>query len=222
MVYSWDEGWHKLDAEALTRVQLTKAGAPSLKVMLTRFDEAAYRPYVDMFAVNADAFQRPGWPAEIVRPYGLYLSCMSQGKCANGAPVARTGTPLHLVGAAPDLRAEPHIFAKLGARFGLYFNSTQMLTTAWTDQSNEGGWGDGTLLYPGNPGTHGYTGNPGPVASLRLKYMRRGLLDLELIKAARAKGATITVSGLVDAFNWPKNGEYEAARLQALTALDTP
>jgi hypothetical protein len=218
MVYAWDEGWRTLDNETRTRVELIKTHAPSLKVLVTRFDEAMFRQFVDVFVPNADAFRQPGWPSETVKPYGLYLSCMSQGKCVNGTAVNRTGTPLYLVGAATELRAVPHIFDVLEAGMGLYFNSTQKLTTAWTDQLNEGGFGDGTLLYPGTVGSRGVT-QAGPIGSLRLKYHRRGLLDLEIIKAARARGADIRVSGLTGSFSWPKGGEYEEARRRALIGL---
>jgi hypothetical protein len=104
-------------------------------------------------------------------------------------------------------RAFPWVLAKLNVPRGLYFNTTQRLPTAWEagGQYNEGGNGDGTLLYPGTDGN--------PWASLRLKRLYRGLQDVWYL----GKGAANPVT---DARVWPKDeAAYEAERKRAWDRL---
>ena len=62
----------------------------------------------------------------------------------------------------------------------LYYQIDLDFPTAFNSQRSLGGYGDGTLMYPGLPSASG--GNPGiggadgiPLPSYRLKMMREGL-----------------------------------------------
>jgi hypothetical protein len=57
----------------------------------------------------------------------------------------------------------------------------------WRDPRAFAGNGDGTLLYPGLPGRWGGK-RPFPVESIRLKVIRDGLEDLEMLRLADAAG----------------------------------
>jgi hypothetical protein len=57
----------------------------------------------------------------------------------------------------------------------------------WSDPRAFAGNGDGTLLYPGLPERLGGT-RPFPVESIRLKVIRDGLEDLEMLRLAEARG----------------------------------
>ncbi|HET9597315.1 MAG TPA: sugar-binding protein [Anaeromyxobacteraceae bacterium] len=67
----------------------------------------------------------------------------------------------------------------------LYYDTTRMLPTAFSDQSGFGGTGDGNLLYPGTAAQIGGTTGI-PVASLRLKLIRDGMEDYEYLKLVGA------------------------------------
>src|SRR5205814_7896009 len=57
----------------------------------------------------------------------------------------------------------------------------------WTSQYNFGGNGDGTLFYPGTPAKIGGSTEI-PVESLRLKQIRDGMEDYELLAMAAKLG----------------------------------
>jgi hypothetical protein len=100
----------------------------------------------------------------------------------------------------------------------------------WDDQWAFGGNGDGTLLYPGRPDRIGGTTHV-PVASIRLKQIRDGLEEHELLRllaargpagAARARAIARSVAPRIDRFS-RSTAEWVAARealLDALAAVD--
>ncbi len=202
--YAWDEGEGVVDNLALARAQLLKP--TGLKVMETRNVTATFAPFVDWFCPVVSAVQ-PGWNIGCA-----YVSCMSNGNCTNKADASQvgsaTGDPMFVLDApGVHARAFPWVLARLGAPRGLYFNSTQRLSTAWAagGQYNEGGNGDGTTVYPGTDG------NPWP--SLRLKRLQRGLQDLWYLQRG---GTNLVTSSRV----WPKDESlYEAERLRVWEAL---
>jgi hypothetical protein len=63
----------------------------------------------------------------------------------------------------------------------LYYDIDYSLSTAWNSVYAFGGNGDGTLVYPGTPSVIGGTTNI-PVASIRLKMIRKGFEDYEYMK----------------------------------------
>jgi Domain of unknown function (DUF4091) len=63
----------------------------------------------------------------------------------------------------------------------LYYETGGKLQTAWTDQFDFGGNGDGTLFYPGTPDRIGGT-QPIPIEAIRLKLIRDGYEDYEYLK----------------------------------------
>ncbi len=206
--YAWDEGEGVVDDLALARAQLLKP--TGLKVMETRNVTDPFKPYIDWFFPVVSAVQPAWYHGGFLG--GAYVSCMSQGNCqpkASADQVASaTGDPMMVLDApAVHPRAFGWVLARLGAPRGLYFNTTQKLTSAWAPggQYSEGGNGDGTLLYPGTDGL--------PWPSLRLKRIQRGLQDLWYLQRG---GTNPVTSSRV----WPKDESlYEAERLRVWEAL---
>jgi hypothetical protein len=94
---------------------------------------------------------------------------------------------------------------RLGAAVGLYYNATERLTTAWTDQSFAGGNGDGTLIYPDRV-------EPRPNSSIRLKMLRQGSYDVEYLRWARKAGIE-AATPVVDQNHWSQNwADYQKIR----------
>lgn len=101
----------------------------------------------------------------------------------------------------------------------LYHNVSLALRTAWKDQYRWGGNGDGTLFYPGAP--KGFRGSPAiggehdiPIESMRLKRIRDGREDYELMRAASrsgANGADKVEAALRDALGGRDSAMYSAA-----------
>jgi hypothetical protein len=94
--------------------------------------------------------------------------------------------------------------------------------------------GDGVLLYPGEEKVHPQEdrGIPGPVATVQLANLRRGLQDHQYLTLARQRGLTALVDRVLGAVvprvfsdagetvGFAETGdEYEAARLELATAL---
>lgn len=210
--YAWDEGEGNasLTAQALARAQLIKQNAPGLQVMTTRQEDVNFVPFVDIFYPVMDWFKQPGKVQNYTKPYGLYTSCMANGNCSNQTSAVTvqspSGAPMMVVDASPvHWRAFPVVGYSMGASALLYYDGTKKITTALTPGGlyNEGGNGDGTLVYPCGA-------NACP--SLRLKYLRRGLQDIEWIRLARTKGMALPVI-VQDTLHWSKNeSDYDAIK----------
>lgn len=203
--YAWDEGYPQDKAAILTRVKLIRENAPSLKIMITYIYDSDLAKYVDSFCPVLDWFDQAGWPSKASYPsYGLYTSCMANGNCQNKTSESQvasaSGTPMMVLD-SPRIhqRAFPVMVKALGGSYALYFKADQMLASAFTNQYSEGGNGDGTLLYPGVSG---------PLASLRLKYIRKGINDCAFMSGS-------TASPITSPFQWSKDpAHYDAIRAQ--------
>jgi hypothetical protein len=73
----------------------------------------------------------------------------------------------------------------------LYYETTNAYYAGnpWTDQYDFGGTGDGNLFYPGTPARIGGQTDI-PIESLRMKGIRDGMEDYELLALAKSLGAT--------------------------------
>lgn len=120
-----------------------------------------------------------------------YQSCISHG-CGNGCDTSRgvgyTGWPSYVIDAAAiQARAMEWFTFQSDIQGELYFQTTFDLETAWTDQCDFSGSGDGTLFYPGTParvGGHDHI----PIVSMRMKMIREGLEDYEYLATLEALG----------------------------------
>lgn len=209
-IYYWDEQEGIADNAAFLRLG---------ELVGTRLVPWATRNITDQFRNAGSHFcpvvmrvaEHPEW-ISTDRVWCAYQSCMSQGNCQNKTDLAQvappTGDVMMVIDApAAHARAYASVLHKLGVSRGLYYAATVKLPTAWQANGlyNEGGQGDGTLLYPGTDG------NPWP--SLRLKRLHRGLQDVYYwqhggvnpVRGARAFPLT--------------EGDYEVARISAWEAM---
>ena len=125
----------------------------------------------------------------------LYTSCESYG--CTGAPInsrLSVGWPGYAIDEpASEARATGWLAFEYGISGELYYQTASRLPSAWTDQYQEGGNGDGTLFYPGTP--NGAGGGPAigghhdiPIESIRLKRIRDGREDYEYLRILAARG----------------------------------
>ncbi len=128
-----------------------------------------------------DAFLAQGSEKEL----WMYQSCMSHG-CGDGCvPTSNdyfTGWPSYMIDcSAVQNRAMQWLCFNFDLAGELYFETTYLLPTAWEDQCDFSGNGDGTLFYPGTPDRIGGSSHI-PVESVRLKLIREGMEDFEYLK----------------------------------------
>ncbi|HEY4885988.1 MAG TPA: DUF4091 domain-containing protein, partial [Myxococcales bacterium] len=133
--------------------------------------------------------QRSRFPANI----WWYQSCMSHG-CSGVGPIldgtGETGWPTYAIDAdATRHRAMEWLSFTYDVQGELYFDVTfaYFVGDPWVNQTAFGGTGDGTLFYPGTPARIGGKTEV-PVESLRLKGIRDGMEDYELLNLAKALG----------------------------------
>jgi hypothetical protein len=117
----------------------------------------------------------------------------------------------------------------------LYYNTTLSLDTAWRDQYRFGANGDGTLFYPGSPSGQGSAPAIGgqhdiPIESIRLKRIRDGREDYELMNALSERGQGGEARAIVADLVGPRDtatfntdvlaSEVDAMRCSLLQRLD--
>jgi MYXO-CTERM domain-containing protein len=163
------------------------------------------------------------------REVWLYQGCVSHGTCGDYGAMDSTGTGWpSLVIDAESVRAlalEWLAFTN-EASGELYYATTLAYDghDAWTDQYLYGGHGDGTLLYPGTPARIGGSTDI-PVASLRLKMIREGHQDYELLKLLADAGDPMLASSLATglfptAWSVPSPAAITAARQQIAARIE--
>jgi hypothetical protein len=192
-LYTLDEPRPDQLAELARRARLAReAGIP---VFATTLPSPALDGLVDEFAPNLALV--PDGPERPAQVRWSYASCMSHGcgELPPSGPQRRAmmtefrGWPGYAIDRpGTAARAVPLLGVRRGLAGELYYDMIQAWTgDPWKDVRAFAGNGDGTLLYPGLPGSLGGT-RPFPVESIRLKIIRDALEDVELFAAARAAG----------------------------------
>ena len=207
--YTGDEPPYGISyADIATRAKVVREGAPDLRTLVTTTLAAADQngvtddidtlvPVVNFIDGVTAPFlgdQRSlydGWLQNPTKRLWLYQSCMSHG-CGYGSNAAGNvngaGWPSYMVDASSARNRAMQWTAYLeGATGELYYETANMLPTAWTNQYSFNGNGDGTLFYPGTPGKIGGKTDV-PVPSMRLKYLRMGMQDYEWLKLVSDAG----------------------------------
>jgi hypothetical protein len=119
----------------------------------------------------------------------LYTSCESHSCSGDpGNDPYWRGWPSYVIDQpASEHRAMGFVSYEYGASGELYFAVDHDLDTAWRNQYDFGGNGDGTLFYPGTPrrigGQHDI-----PIDSIRLKRIRDGREDYEYLHILDRRG----------------------------------
>ena len=123
----------------------------------------------------------------------FYTSCSSYD-CSDAEGPESEGYPGYAIDQpASQARAIGWLAYIYGLEGELYWDTVNSLNTAWSNQYDYGANGDGNLFYPGSVdgtddapaigGTHDI-----PIESMRLKRIRDGREDYELLRALAAQG----------------------------------
>jgi hypothetical protein len=227
---------HAVDSAAQMLVtasiqEATGAGASSkVDVFVPLLNELEDRPGSGVYAGN----QRPAYDAWLAanpsRKIWSYQSCMSHGCGVCGEPslgVDDTGWPNRVIDSSGvQDRAFPWQAWRFKVTGELYFDTTFQLATAWNDQCEASGSGDGTIFYPGTVDRIGGTRGI-PIESIRMKLIREGMEDYEYLVLVAAKNSDLADSvanGLFShSYDSAKSPEQlESARDALFAVLDSP
>jgi hypothetical protein len=132
-----------------------------------------------------------------------YQSCMTHGcdgpaRDAHGAASVEGWASYMVDHDGPRNRAMGVLAFLAGIDGELYFDTLSAWERdgrPWDDLYRFGGNGDGTFFYPGTPDRIGSEA-PAPVTSLRLKAVRDGLEDFELLRLVQARAGRSTAEAL--------------------------
>jgi hypothetical protein len=208
--------------------------APDLSFLGTLHYRESLDGLFTAWCPNVYEWDRPGRPTpefyqkrrkEKAEQLWLYPSCNSHG--CSGA------SDLHL----PDLvtdrpsafqRVLPWVALRYQADGILYYNTVEAYgktpDSPWKDLFLFTGYGEGNLFYPCRPDICGV---PEPLVfpSLRLKVIRDGLEDAQILTMAKEKGIAIesALKTLIpDTRTFPsENSAYRKLKVQALEAMET-
>jgi hypothetical protein len=216
-------------------LKMIRQWAPHLRFLVT----TPYRPVldgsVDLWCENLVYWEKrgeatPDFFRERKRKKGedfwLYVSCNSHG-CDGPED---TGLP-DLVMDRPS--AYQRIFPWMAFRYGaggvLYYDTVYGYgqggkDSPWKDAFSFTGYGEGNLFYPCTPDLGGCQ-NARVAPSLRLKILRDGFEDAQILRMAREKGAPVDawVAALIHSkTDFPQQTRaLEELKRQALRALDS-
>ena len=152
----------------------------------------------------------------------MYVSNMSHGSDDDSASSLWEGWPGYAIDApALQARAMGWLSFAYNTTGELYYDTTTKLHSAWRDQYEAGGNGDGTLFYPGVPAGRGNVGdsdyalpiggtNPIPVESIRLKRIRDAREDYEYLRILEDAGErAFGMNMFSQLFVNPSTGEFD-------------
>ena len=185
------------------RNQISSAADPQLpRLVTTTAAQAAANGVsgISLFAPVINFMEdRPGTPhagnqrASYPANTWWYQSCMSFG-CSGVGPgydsAAHSGWPTYAIDSDMTRnRAMEWLSFEYDISGELYYETTQAYFSGdpWTNQTNFGGSGDGTLFYPGTTARIGGQTEI-PIESLRMKAIRDGMEDYELLHLAASLG----------------------------------
>lgn len=165
-------------------------------------------------ASSSNIYPASGYPSTMERQW-VYMSCMSNGCNYTGSQNPDLNGQVDLSMEADPMynRLFSFVFQKHGVTDFYYFQANGTFAYDPYDEiwvgHVEGSNGDGTLVYPGVAGEFGgtpsgaHTPNIGgthdiPIESIRLKYVRDAMEDMEYFKLAVDGGHVASVNNYVD------------------------
>ena len=164
------------------------------------------RPLYDRFLDRGDR------PKEL----WLYSACGSHGCTRNDDPYTLGWAGGYQIDGRPSkVRALPWLAFLYRASGLLYYDTVFQLASAWEDQHHYDGNGEGTLFYPGTPDRIGGS-TPIPIESMRLKHLRDGFEDHELLVFLRDNGLEAEARRIArDLFPAPFDADRSDEEIQA-------
>lgn len=217
-----------------TALRKIKTWAPDLQFLVTKHYSQELAGGVDIWCPNLSQWDKAGFPSPDFYEYRqmkkgeklwLYTSCNAHGcGSADDAGIA------DLVTDRPSAyaRAFPWMAFRYHADGILYYNTIEGYDpkdkeSPWRDKFSFHGYGEGNLFYPCN---ENFCGLPtqAPLASLRLKSIRDGLQDVEILEVAKKSGLPVDlwVKQMIPSVkSFPKEtAAYHALVIRVLEALD--
>jgi MYXO-CTERM domain-containing protein len=186
------------------RIAGVRAGDPSMPTLVTTTTWEAqahgvggidlFVPVINYVEGKAGSNEAGNQRAKFSANTWWYQSCMSFGCSAVGGgrdSTGETGWPTYAVDSdGTRNRAMEWMSFSYDMTGELYYEMTMSYFSGdpWTNQTAFGGTGDGTLFYPGTTARIGGKTEI-PVESLRLKGIRDGMEDYELLALAKKLGA---------------------------------
>ena len=151
--------------------------------------------------------QRPSYDSFLAKSQAnelwIYSSCMSYS-CNESENPAWNGWPGYAID-EPASQAQAMGWMAFGyqASGELYYETTQSLPTASTNQYYSGGNGDGNLFYAGTPnGANGSVAiggtHPIPLETIRLKRIRDGYQNYEYLRMLESQGKRQAAMGVFE------------------------
>jgi hypothetical protein len=213
------QGWPGLDALITSTIQnASRFDATSLiDILVPIVNEMHDKAGIGSpYAGNQRAKYNP-FLSEPGNRLWLYTSCESHGCSGDpGSDPYWRGWPSYVIDQpASEQRAMGFVSYEYGASGELYFATDYDLQTAWTDQYDFGGNGDGTLFYPGTPARIGGKHDI-PIDSIRLKRIRDGREDYEYLHILDRRGKRAQAMSIArDLFPTLYETDVSAARLES-------
>ena len=185
------------------RIAQSQAGDPNVQTLVTTTTAEAKAQNVSGISLFVPVINymegKPGaqFAGNQRASYGSnvwwYQSCMSFGCSSVGGGrdgTGETGWPTYAVDSdGTRNRAMEWMSFTYNVQGELYYETTMAYFNGdpWVSQTAFGGTGDGTLFYPGTPAKIGGQTEI-PVESIRLKNLRDGMEDYELLHLAQSLG----------------------------------
>ena len=130
---------------AIERINYLNSQVPGINTIQTGV------PHPEYNGLNVDVWVPNVWSEKHDSEYlGMYSSCMATGNCVNtSTPNPRTTSPVCVIEGDPisDWQGTVDQAHEYDCDAVMHYSATQMLTTCWEDQYNEGGNGAGTQVY---------------------------------------------------------------------------
>ena len=211
-----------------------KKWAPDLKFLVTTPWRQNLDNAVDIWVINLIFWERPTEKSpefyKSLQAKGqelwFYVGCNSHG-CTESEDIMNPD--LVTDRSAAYARSFPWYAVRYGATGILYYDTVYTYShggdlSPWTDSFDFTGYGEGGLFYPCTPKL-GKCATPKVIPALRLKILRDGLEDAEILKIAKGKGFDMTATNKVvrSARDFAMNtADYEMIKRQALAFMTKP
>jgi hypothetical protein len=234
-VYFIDEPKPDQLKEIGTRLKKIRKWAPDLNFLVTTHHHATIDEAFNIWCINLWLWNKPGQPdPEFYRKrqtekgdqLWFYVGCNSHG-CTGAENLNEPD--LVIDRAASFQRAFPWVALRYHAEGILYYDTVYGYShgdeaSPWKDGFHFTGYGEGNLFYPCVVGLGGCK-DPKIFPSLRLKIIRDGLEDVQIMKMARDRKLPVDewVKEMIpDSRSFPKTtSAYERLKRKALRLLET-
>lgn len=200
-VYFVDEPKKEDLAELAKTLLQIRQWAPDIRFLVTTPYTASLEGAINLWCINLFLWDRPTEKspsfyakrqAEKKEELWFYVGCNSHG-C--DGPEDIMNPDLVIDRPAAFTRVLPWMALRFGATGILYFDTVYGYTkdskSPWTDAFHFTGYGEGNLFYPCTAKL-GSCSTPRVIPALRLKILRDGLEDVQILKMAQDKGVDIS------------------------------